>query len=734
MHLSPWPLALRFPRLLHRLPASVINGIFVAFGIGLVQAIAGGLGGLGAALVASGGAVFASLADVPLAPHRTWRRVLTAAVIGCATSVLVSTLREHTVVLGVATALIAFVSALALAWGLRAGPISFVAVLAIVFTMAAPPLYGLAPQLAHAGWTLLGAALYVPWATGVSWLLQPRYRSLALGSALAAAAQLLRSRAALLDPDSRSRDAASPLQTWIGCEAALSDRLQVARDLLFAAPDSPLARRQTRMLLLVISLRDSLLASELDLDLLGHDGPDGDARRALCANLRDIAAALDRLHEGLRMDRPEPPPPVSGQVQAGLLDALAEAGSGLATGAHARARLIAVLLDRARHMRDDLAQMQALVGGVDAHLPLQRSELALFVSVEGWPLAALKPHLTWQSAVLRHALRVGIALGCAYFIAEALPWASHPAWLVLSVGVVLRGNLEQTLSRRNSRVAGTAIGCGLVLVLSHLGAAWLSSGVFLIAVGVAHSFIATRYLVTAAAATVMALLQAHLADPIGGLAVNERLADTVLGAGLAWAFSYLLPSWEQRSMPRIAGRITQSLAALAREALRWPEADSSDLKMRLARREAYDALDAIAAAAQRTSVEPERVRVPLYALASLLGRSHALLAHLAAIRLMLERRVDGLARAEAEPALAAASAALVQRLGPKDAALNDDGAAPQQRDAREAAAWPGVVEGDEPIAALMPWLKRRLAIAESTATRVAQAADALRAVAEPVTE
>ncbi len=721
-----------------RLPAAVINGIGVALGIGLVQAVVGSLGGIGAALVASGGAVFASLADVPLAPHRTWRRVLTAALIGCATSILVTALREHTVVLGLATALIAFVSAFALAWGLRAGPISFVAVLAIVFTMAGPPLPGLAPQLAHAGWTLLGAALYIGWAIVVSWLLQPRYRSLALGSALAAAAQLMRSRAALLDPNPnsnadagpQSRHAASPLQAWIGCEAALSDRLQVARDLLFAAPESMLARRQTRMLLLTISLRDSLLASELDLDLLSHDGHDGDVRRALGANLRDIAAALDSLRDSLRdrlgdssrMARPLP----TASAQAAPLDALAST----APVDPARARLIAALLDRARHMRDDLTQMQALAGGTDAHLPLQRSELAMFVSVEGWPLAALKPHFTWHSAVLRHALRVGVALGCAYFIAEALPWASHPAWLVLSVGVVLRGNLEQTLSRRNARVAGTAIGCGLVLALSHLGAAWLSSGVFLIAVGVAHSFIATRYLVTAAAATVMALLQAHLAHPIGGLAVNERLADTVLGAGLAWAFSYLLPSWEQRSMARIAGRITQSLAALAREALRWPEAGSSDLQLRLARREAYDALDAIAAAAQRTSVEPERVRVPLYALASLLGRSHALLAHLAAIRLLIERRADKLDRAEAEPALVAASDALMQWLSPQAAAAGDVAAA-FQVDLHAAASWPSHTEGAEATAALMPWLYRRLALAEASAARVAHAADALRALAEP---
>jgi uncharacterized membrane protein YccC len=91
-----------------------------------------------------------------------------------------------------------------------------------------------------------------------------------------------------------------------------------------------------------------------------------------------------------------------------------------------------------------------------------------------------------QSPVLRHAVRAALALGSAYYLALALPWASHPHWLVLSVAVVLRGNLEQTLSRRNARVMGTMLGCAVVLglaggvigILLGIGVSFLLSGVF----------------------------------------------------------------------------------------------------------------------------------------------------------------------------------------------------------------------------------------------------------------
>src|SRR5690606_26455163 len=118
------------PRLLHHLPAHIINGLCVALGIGLVHLLAGQLGGATAGLAATSGAVYASLADLPNPPHRNWRRVLTAAVIGCLAGLLLSVLRSHPVALGVAIGLLGAASAMTLAWGVRAGPISFVAVLA----------------------------------------------------------------------------------------------------------------------------------------------------------------------------------------------------------------------------------------------------------------------------------------------------------------------------------------------------------------------------------------------------------------------------------------------------------------------------------------------------------------------------------------------------------------------------------------------------------------------------
>jgi uncharacterized membrane protein YccC len=232
--------------------------------------------------------------------------------------------------------------------------------------------------------------------------------------------------------------------------------------------------------------------------------------------------------------------------------------------------------------------------------------------------------------------------------------------------------------------------------------------------------VTTRYIVTAAAASVMALLQAHLANPGAGFAVPERLADTVLGALLAWAFSYVLPSWERRAMPRTVTRVERALAELARQTLRWPDGDTAQVKLRLARREVYEALGVLAAAAQRTAVEPEGVRVPLEALAALLRHSHALLAHLAAARALLARRSGEMERAEGVATL--------------EGALADIGG---QLEARRGAGAVELIPDEEPpglpagmpAVALQPWLERRLRLARRSAARVRASATELHGLA-----
>jgi uncharacterized membrane protein YccC len=791
------------PRLAMRLPAHVLNGLCVALGIALIQIALTLLDGKLVALAAATGGICASLADLPLAPGRTWRRVGMGALVGWASGLLVMLLRESGVAMGLTIIFLSFCSTMALAWGLRAGPLSFIPILALIFTLASPAPPDMAALWVHAGWSAAGGLIYFGWAVLGSRVLQPRYRTLALAAALEALATLLRSRAALLS-GADAHDGKPPLEDWIGGQVALDDRLQAARDLLFPAAGQPQAGAAIAVLLQAVEMRDALLAGELDIELLGHDAPATQLRERLRLHGARVADAVDAMAQALRdygMKVPAaaaspfaetdletgaavapaaaaaasialsaasaattaPSASVDADVAArdaapvgaAAAQAVARIAAGVgpaadparlartaATEARAatparvplfastdpRYPLAVAFYGRARQMVAVLARMQAALRGESTPLPLAPAELQVFVSPEGWPLDALRAQLNVDSPIFRHAVRLSVALGCAYFIGLALPWASHPHWLVLSVAVVLRGNLEQTLSRRNDRVLGTMIGCFLVLLLAQVGWPWLSTLAFLAGVGIGHSFTTRRYLVTAAAASVMALMQAHMAAPQAhSFGVAERLADTVMGAALAWGFSYVWPWWERRGIERLTARVLKSLRVLTTEVMRLPDPAQSELKLRLARREVYEAVGAIASAAQRTAAEPERVQVPMYALAEMLTRCHVLMAQLVSVRLLLARRGAQLGNDEARRTLAAACADL-------HAALDDRADAAPANPARH-----GPVHGEDvdhtavpatlADGAVLPWLHRRLHLATRAAQRVGLAAQALRVAA-----
>ncbi|MGH8801613.1 MAG: FUSC family protein, partial [Casimicrobiaceae bacterium] len=306
-----------------------------------------------------------------------------------------------------------------------------------------------------------------------------------------------------------------------------------------------------------------------------------------------------------------------------------------------RARLIPALAERWQRLAAEVARIGELLSGRDEAIALSRAELARFVARDSWSFGAFRPHLTLRSPVLRHALRMGLALGSAYLIAELMPWGAHPAWVVLSVSVVLRGSLDQTLARRNARVLGTLVGCLLVVLLFAVHSSVILNLVFITAVAVAHAFVGIHYMVTAIAATVMALIQQHLANPAGGFAITERIADTLLGAALAWGFSYVLPSWERRSLPQVVERALEALRHYAEESLGRAENpdgdDNARVAQRLSRRRAYDAVGAVEASFQRSAAEPQRVRVPVDELAAFIDHAQRLMAHLSVIRLSLAR-------------------------------------------------------------------------------------------------
>jgi uncharacterized membrane protein YccC len=640
-------------RPLRRLPAHALNGFAVSLGVGLVLGVVGAFGSAAAAQAATAGAVYASIPHLVDRARRAARRALAGGLVGSVTALLITALTPVPVMLNLGIAFLVFAAMMTMAWGQRAGPISFTVILAIVFSLAAPSRLSL-PHAA--GFSLLGAAIYAGWAHLSTWLIEPRFRTLAIAAALGASARLLRSRAAVLEERAAVEQEANARWQQIDEETRLAALLQSARYLVFPGADRPQPVAHAQLLLRAIELRDLLLTSRLDLDLLGDDELAHEIRGRLARSLRANAVALDDAEAALEtrartsFDRARALKEVSRILDERDLPA-----------DDPRLRLLPALASRQQHLVDLIVSIhEQLQVAARAESPLSSSELGPLTAEERWPLRELTRSFSLQSPVFRHAVRSGVALTAAHALGSALPWATHPHWIMLSVAVVLRGTFAQTLSRRNERILGTAAGCLFALGFASFASETALTPIFLLAAGTAHAFVNVRYTLTAAAATVMALLQTRSLSFITPVVLIERLADTIIGAGFAWGFSYVLPSWSRRTLPQLVENTLHALQAYTDSALsRTADAAAGQ---RLAREHAYGSLETLISIVRLGSVEPERVRPPLPVLVSFIDHAQSLMAHLSSLRLLLLRRAEQLQGEQADRALDETRLRLAKRL------------------------------------------------------------------------
>lgn len=710
----------------------VANGLTVSLGLVLIMLAIFEAAGLAAASTAAVGVMITSLPDVPAPRRRKIMQMLPAPLLGAPLFMLVQLARHDELLLGIVVTAATFLAVMMMAWGKRGGPICFSLLFSTLFSMAAPPVATLGQIALHGAWFLAGAGLYLLWAVLTTHLLNQRFRAQLLAECLHSFAQILRTQAQRFGPQP---DHSALLARMLQQQAALADHLQNTRDVVLESPTTPERQRLAAMLLSLLEARDHQLACDLDLDFLLEHSASVAVLPALQLALDSTAARLEALGMDLLLGRrgavitaiTDLRPQLAGALppRTKRIDPLAP--DPLRIDTTDPLALLHNMADRIGHINDEAVKLAALArGDIPPGLSAVRTQWQLFVSTTHWSWKPLLGQLGWSAPILRYALRCALAVAAGYAVSLRLPWVAHEYWILLTIVVVMRGNLAQTVQRRNARVVGTLLGCALVMLVlaAHPGARAIF-GVIALSMGLAHAFALRRYLYTSIAATVAGLLQAHLllAGVQPGFAMVERLADTLLGALIAWLFSYVLPAWERNQLPALARRSGRAQAKHAQLALALlDEARASDLPWRLARREAYDSLSDLTLAAQRSLAEPQKVRPPLEPLEALQARSYQLLAQLTAVKSLLLLHRAQLDLKLARPALARAAKRI-------EAELSDTGGTPPP--AGPAIAGQPFQPRPDPlmITDLTPWLLRRLELACAMARELRQAQ--ARVLAEP---
>ncbi|MEH2371856.1 FUSC family protein [Nostoc sp.] len=165
-------------------------------------------------------------------------------------------------------------------------------------------------------------------------------------------------------------------------------------------------------------------------------------------------------------------------------------------------------------------------------------------------LNLLKENLTLDSAIFRHALRIGLSLtvGVILYSITNLPMGY---WVTLTIMLVLKPNLGATFQRFFQRVGGTILGAVLAAVLlATITSQPVLDTIILLTVFFGVSLIRFNYGYSVVFLSIFVLLIIDIGHPIGWQFAGFRVLNTLIGAGLAFASHYFIwPNWERDRLP-----------------------------------------------------------------------------------------------------------------------------------------------------------------------------------------
>ncbi len=148
------------------------------------------------------------------------------------------------------------------------------------------------------------------------------------------------------------------------------------------------------------------------------------------------------------------------------------------------------------------------------------------------------------------------------------------------------------------------------------------------------------------------LIQINLLMPNTQNAAGERLVDTVIGGIIASLFSFVLPSWEYRAIPKLVEGVLQAnrrYIAATRDLLLRRAKD--DFAYRVQRKQFMDALSALIGSFQRMLDEPKSRHRAVDNLNRFIVQNYLVAAHVAAARIQVRQHYAELDLPAAEAAI-----------------------------------------------------------------------------------
>jgi len=242
------------------------------------------------------------------------------------------------------------------------------------------------------------------------------------------------------------------------------------------------------------------------------------------------------------------------------------------------------------------------------YFPSDLPEYQLFTSAEGVNLGSVKSHLTLRSPILRFAFRLSLACIVAFGL-TLLPVGLYSYWILLTVIVIIKPSFGHSKKRNIERLKGTIggvlIGIMLLATVENIAVKLVLSALFLLGYFV---YLRVNYALSVTFLTPMVIICLSIYNDNSSI-VTQRVFDTLIGCGIAFAASYLFPSWEVKRHAVYMSDVIKANLRYLRILHDQSEGIPADItSFKLARKNVYTRLAILSSGVQNMLLEPKHAQ------------------------------------------------------------------------------------------------------------------------------
>ena len=228
--------------------------------------------------------------------------------------------------------------------------------------------------------------------------------------------------------------------------------------------------------------------------------------------------------------------------------------------------------------------------------------------LKGWDdiVIRIKQHLTPESVLFRHAIRVSVVLFIGYVFVQVTE-ITYGYWILLTALFVSQPNFNATKRRLRLRIVGTLAGIIIGYAILYFVRSLEGQLLLLILSGVLFFELRSKqYAQATAFITILALINFNL-DGMGFSAAVPRMIDTLIGCALAWfGVSFIFPDWKFRRLPRSIYRSLSSQCDYLKEVIeQYKHGRNNGLTYRVVRRAAHNTDAEVASLISTLATEPD---------------------------------------------------------------------------------------------------------------------------------